>query len=420
MTPLLLLLSCDPGQNNTPSKPRDTDSDSAEDSGSQEECATGEMPEIPAPSTLIHPCGESPDDPQLSTVSGYRRLVTGLSACSPDVENGGGFVVTDLDSFEVLYLDPGDDPAIKVGYGSAVQPPMGDADPLLAVSWSSSESPGGGVWVLNGWDYSQMGDVSLPDTLLGFDVAWVQGGLVAGAGHDEGERGAIYVFEGPWSAGMTDTDAVAVHRGGYERGYLGSTIESIGDVDADGVGDVLVYEAAAPVLLLGEDLWTDGGIINASALPVYWNRQADALGDFDGDGRDDLAVANRYNTTEDFGQVELYSGVQPEPFAILYDDGVIFGQVGEGVVGLGDLDGDGWRTIMVAEETNDDRSNVLWVADGPLCGAEVLNQVATLVLPPEGERWRYTVGGDELLGVYGWSFAEGEDVEHDELHLFSW
>ncbi len=144
--------------------------------------------------------------------------------------------------------------------------------------------------------------------------------VIVGAHATDYHRGAALVFSGQ--------DGSVLHRflGSVPGGFFGLTVASAGDVDSDGVPDLLVGGYATYVA--GND---DAGLARvfsgSSGAPLFeflgstmdggLGVALAGLGDLDGDGFADLAIASAWgpgpNGLERSGLVQVYSSPEPGP-----------------------------------------------------------------------------------------------------------
>jgi len=216
-----------------------------------------------------------------------------------------------------------------------------------------------------GWSVAGLGDINgdeLDDVLIS----------ARKADGDGNNRGQISVILG----GSTSGDDMPTIYGGSNGDQLGFTMDAVGDVDGDGVADVLV---AAPygdedpdvngagdlILLSVDDLMAETPITEDSTV-FYGTVAQEAAGislagpgDFNGDGLDDLLIgAPNRDLTEDGDEgvayVVLGSNVGWESMALsdahLQIHGTTIGNKLSRYVGAsGDIDGDGKAEVMLNE-----------------------------------------------------------------------
>lgn len=177
--------------------------------------------------------------------------------------------------------------------------------------------------------------------------------LVVGA-PDAGDayQGAVYVQHGPATAASL-ADADRAEPGQLEYDQIGSVL-SVGDVDGDGVLDVLVGIPRYAAEDKGRvDLWIDGAPSIQGELPdARTGAAVQVLGDLDGDGHPDLAIGapGHDGAGAGAGAVHLmygpFSGTRAPDGAELLGE-VAGGQLGASLVAPGDLDDDGVPELLI-------------------------------------------------------------------------
>jgi len=183
----------------------------------------------------------------------------------------------------------------------------------------------------------------------------------------ETSSGAAYVLIGPASHGSDLGDASSILRGEELLDQAGYAVAGAGDTNGDGYGDVLVgaiwadhegetrgkaYLALGPLdadtnlrhteaQLVGEDEDDEAGAAVSSA------------GDVDGDGLDDVLVGAPLNDEggEDAGAFYLVLGPMEGTASLEDADGRFYGseddaRLGWSVAGAGDTDGDGYGDLL--------------------------------------------------------------------------
>lgn len=147
--------------------------------------------------------------------------------------------------------------------------------------------------------------------------------LVIGAPSASGGRGRIYVFEGPLTAGMalSPQNATATYTGNNPNSYASWSL-AIGDFDGDGKGELAVgacgvnpQNGTGAVYLVHE---VQAGAQSLTAASVSYFRGRGRTGcslaatDFDGDGFEDLIIGShgspQYATASFAGDVHIVYG----------------------------------------------------------------------------------------------------------------
>ena len=184
-----------------------------------------------------------------------------------------------------------------------------------------------------------------------------------GATLDFFNQGVAYAFYGT-NSGLSQ-DAVAIRVLGQEDAGLGGLVAYAGDLNGDGLGDVV---AGAPTydgsftdegtLLVFHGTPSDGEILDYSAqrygsqTSEFFGVSAGRAGDVDGDGYDDLLVGAIFHdgTYEDGGAAFLYYG--SETGIPTYPGWTTEGEAsttyyGYTLAGAGDVNGDGYADVLI-------------------------------------------------------------------------
>ncbi len=201
----------------------------------------------------------------------------------------------------------------------------------------------GGTYM--GWSVAGVGDIDqdgVPDLAIGTPFASV--GNVIGVGRVDIRSGAtgdlLYQIEGQQSGD-----------------FLGWAVASIGDLDGDGIPDLLLgapNSSPAGLSLAGSVEVRSGRTgsllyrINGEEPAAYLGRSLAAVGDLDGDGFDDFAVGAPAASAQglpESGSAFVFSGATG---ALIYrfDGAAAFDEFGAAVAG-GDIDGDGVPDIAI-------------------------------------------------------------------------
>jgi hypothetical protein len=222
----------------------------------------------------------------------------------------------------------------------------------------------------------QDGD-GLPDLLLGADF----GGYLTGA----------YVVSGI-SAGAIDPGTAVALTSPNLSDYAGQSVGSIGDLDGDGDTDLFVgalhddsiamdsgaiYIVSGPVTASGS-LGDARAVLTGEGKYSEAGRSADGAGDVDGDGLDDLLVGaprGTYTSSTEVARAYLVLG-PADTSGSLGDvaEAVIAGTtsaeaLGYGVAGIGDVDEDGYADFAVGAPDASSGDGRVYLFHGPVTGS---------------------------------------------------
>ncbi|MCI0586034.1 MAG: hypothetical protein L0323_04230, partial [Planctomycetes bacterium] len=209
-------------------------------------------------------------------------------------------------------------------------------------------------------------------TVVGSDPAGQFGACLAGAGDVDGDGVPDFIVGAPFAdpGGVLNAgearvlsgasgSVLRVFSGTVQGNRLGTSVAGVGDLDADGFGDVIVGE---PFALVG--FWPEAGLAQVysggSGAPLFTlsatsisnaelGTAVAGIGDLDGDGVPDLLVG----APQAFwgpglsraGQVRAYSGATGALLLTL-TGGAQNEHLGQRVASAGDLDGDGVPDIL--------------------------------------------------------------------------
>ncbi len=217
-------------------------------------------------------------------------------------------------------------------------------------------------------------------------------------------QGAVFVYHGSTS-GLTNTADWDL-LGDSEGAALGATVDGAGDVDGDGVDDLIVGAPYQGTNVFDGSVSVFGGSTTGLDTTAMWTRTGGAylttygrnvagIGDVNDDGYDDILV--RSDTYDQKVEIFLGSATGPESDVHWASDPILWG-AGSAVAGAGDVNGDGFADIALGG------MNSVWMFYG--------NAIDLLDGPNEAP-----IPGDDLLTttealvLFGDLFANDTDPE---------
>ena len=359
---------------------------------------------------------------------GYDDLIVGAAGENANgADSGAAYVFSGLDG-SVLHHFVGDFAQARFGYavsGAGDIDGDGFADVIVGGQPDPfTPQPIGHVRVLSGGDGAVLLDIVGPASTsrLGCSVDGpgdVDGDgvpdILAGDWRDHtaaNQAGSVSLFSG------ADGSLLARHLGDLSGDRMGLNVSSAGDVDGDGVVD-----------LLGSTPWADGAMSDVGMVRVwsgadgselhtlygdmlqdFFGWDAAGVGDFDDDGNDDFAVGTFADDDGGLnsGSVRVFSGADGSELWRM--DGDSPGdELGYSVAAAGDVDGDGGDDLVFGAPADDQ-------GGGPLSGSAFTVLGAT---PPTsgGGPVAYCESGPNRVGPgarIGWqgstSIAAGDFV----------
>ncbi len=303
----------------------------------------------------------------------------------------------------------------------------GDGYDDLVVSAAYANGYAGEAWLYYGsaTGFAASADVTLLPPVSGYFYFGqsASGGDVNGDGYSDvviGELagstyvGAIHVYFGSASGIATTPDQTVT--GTVDAGQMGNTLD-VGDTNGDGFADVLwgaPWGSVHAGLLLGS-----ASGIDSTSTATWVGVQASlgwdvAIADLDGDGAGEVALGESgYNGAT--GRVYVYNGaVSGWSTAWATLDGTGGGdQFGDGLEGVGDVDGDGFGDLAVGATYGPARDGQMDVFGG---GASLATTPMSTVVGLSGALAKTIAGpgdvdgdgyADVLYGGSSWSSGAG-------------
>ncbi len=238
-----------------------------------------------------------------------------------------------------------------------------------------------------------------------------------------GNAGGVYLCSGPVSGVRALSSAEAIIHGEDATHMAGLALDMSGDVDGDGVGDLLVgakgyghpWDGKA-YLVLGPVSGTMS--LAAAELQIPGNPYS-GLGsavafveDVDGDGGTDMAVSAYLDMWEgESGAAYVYAGsargsidASDDALAVITTSASVV-WFGWAVESAGDTDGDGLTDLLIGAPGTD--GGAAFLVPGPLVG--------TIALGSDEGLFGHGPPGHGDTGNAGWAIAGGADLDQDGL-----
>ncbi len=236
------------------------------------------------------------------------------------------------------------------------------------------------------------------------------------------QAGRVYLFYGPVQGSLAATSADAIISGAAFA-ELGRAVAPAGDLNGDGFDDILLgtdiaggaFEGQVYIFngpLAGErQVSTANAIITGSFGSESFGASVAAAGDMNGDGVNDIIVGAPRFPLNDNGTGRAYIFYGPVTGTKIATDAnaILFGEnlndsFGQSVAGAGDVNGDGKADVIVgADQLFNQGSGKAYVFQGPLAGSiQAVNASAILT-------------GEAAQNLFGTSVASAGDFNGDGI-----
>lgn len=341
----------------------------------------------------------------------------------------------DLGASSARFTEPRLRPAFPAMVGGGIDLDGDGGDDLVLAGYGVSSRPAGGwtgVAAILGGTLSGQIDLSHADAQFESPITPSRYTMQVAVsqdtdGDDIGDllvsgtwNQSAWVFPGPLEGTFDATEAACTIRGG--EGDMGAAVAAAGDVDGDGLGDILVGAPLFGSQTEGAAWLVAGGMTGIvgvhEATAVMWGPTARASagvtlagpGDVDGDGYDDLLIGGRADVGGHSvaGSVWLVRGPVTGTFSLLRADARIDGVASLDaayVIGhVGDLDRDGAADIVIGSPRDDTTSigaGAAFVFFGPIEGT---------ALNTDGESRLYGAASNDAAGT---AIAGAGDLDLD-------
>jgi VCBS repeat-containing protein len=238
--------------------------------------------------------------------------------------------------------------------------------------------------------------------------------------------GTVYIIYGNSSGTGVDLNGVMNASTGYmisggAGNYLGYSVSSAGDVNGDGLADVVVTAQGinAAYVVYGNasrtSLDLSGGITNTNGYKIIgqagtsFGYSVSSAGDVNGDGLGDVivgAIASGTNSGTAYvvygnttgATVDISTGVIAASNGFKLATSVASGQFGHSVSNAGDINGDGLSDLIIGARATNSYAGAYYIVLG---GTQTVTSAVNLTGTATDEAVMGTAGNDTLVGGGG-------------------
>jgi hypothetical protein len=259
-----------------------------------------------------------------------------------------------------------------------------------------------------GRDVAPLGDLNgdgFDDIILASDIA---GG---------GSRGQVFIFNGPLAGTRTAASADATITGSFANESFGASVASAGDVNGDGINDVIVGAPRFPLdgagtgraylffgPIAGSLIATQANaIIFGEAINDNFGTAVAGAHDVNGDGKSDVIVGADQLFGTGPGKAYVFYGPLSGDIQAANAGAILTGEVdrdlfGTSVTSIGDFNGDGLSDVAVGAPENGGRSGRAYTFFGPLTGTISASNADFLISGSSQDQLGMSVAGGDLNG----------------------
>ena len=290
--------------------------------------------------------------------------------------------------------------------------------------------------IISGEEFDEVGRFLSPAGDLngdGFDDILIGTDAAGGA-----FQGQAFIFNGPLAGERTVASADAVITGSFSDESFGAWVASAGDVNADGVNDVIIGAPRFPLGGVGPGRAyvffgpVAGAMIATEADAILFGeedndafgRSVAGAGDVNGDGTADVVVgADQLFRNGQPGKAYVFYGPLAGNIQAANAGAILIGEAAEdlfgaSVSGLGDFNGDGFDDVIIGAWDNGGggfRSGRAYTFFGPLAGTIAAADADFIVTGGPSDQVGLSVNGGDLNGdgagdlmVGATQFADGD------------